>query len=211
MKPLAKISIQIMLLVLCALTALFSAEVKAQDRGTGAPVATRDNDFESRSNTLRNMTAEKPAEKKPPVIRKDPKVVLEEAREDYKFLQVNNKALKLTLDTNKVVDPAAVANFLTDIRKRAERLNENLALPELDKKTEHMKINPAVTAEEFTASVSTLSGLIRSFITNPCFREPALLVNEQTLKARLDLEDMIALTKQLQKDSEKLTKTPAQP
>jgi len=166
----SKLAIQMMWVVLFALTgACFSAGVNAQDRSAGPPVMTGDADFEARSNTLRNMTAEKPAEKTTPVVRKDPKVVLEEARDDYRFLQVNNKALKLTLDTNKVIDPADVANFLTDIRKRAERLNENLALPELDKKAEHMKITPAATPAEFTASVSTLSGLIRSFITNPCF------------------------------------------
>ncbi|HSS22386.1 MAG TPA: hypothetical protein VLL54_20105 [Pyrinomonadaceae bacterium] len=202
---------QMFLLALFTLAAPhFSAAVKAQDRNPGPEIVTRDTDFESRSNTLRNISEAKPGEKRVVDIRKDPKVVMDESREDYKYLQIDNKALKLTLETTPLVDPASVADFISDVRKRAERLSINLALPELDKKAERMKISPAASPEAFSASVSSLSGLIRSFVTNPCFREPALLVNEQTLKARADLEDMIAVTKQLQKDGEKLKK-PSQP
>jgi hypothetical protein len=212
MKSIAKISIQTFLLALFGIVnAHFSSHIMAQDRSPGPPVMTGDADFEARSNTLRNMTAEKPKENRAPAPRRDPKVVLDEAREDYKFLQVDNKGLKQTLATATVFDPASVSVWLTDIEKRAERLSVNLALPELDKKAERMKINPATDADEFKASVSSLSDLIRGFITNPCFREPALLVNEQTLKARVDLEDVIALTKQLQKDSQKFKKTDSQP
>jgi hypothetical protein len=211
MKSISKVARQMFLLALFALLAApFSAELRAQDRNPGPESATRDNDFESRSNTLRNMT-EKPVEKAKPVVKRDPQEVMQEARDAYRFLQVDNKALKQTLATATPFEPASVSEFLNDIRKRAEYLDADLSLPELDKKAEHIKISPATTAEEFKASVATLSDLIRSFVTNPCFREPALLVDEHTMKARLDLEDMLALTQQLQKDGEKFAKSPAKP
>lgn len=210
MSSISKIALQVLLIALVFISAgQFSIAVKAQDRSPGPPVITRDNDFESRSNTLRNMTGAKPAEREPEPKR-DPKVVMAEAREDYKFLQINNKALKQTLAAT-MFEPTSVAEWVTDIRKRAERLNQSLALPELDTAAVRMKISPASDADEFKASVSNLSELIRAFVANPCFREPALLVNEHTLKAKLDLEDLIALSKQVQKDGEKFTNAPAQP
>lgn len=211
MSSISIIALRICLISLVSISAAqFSVAVKAQDRSPGPPVVTRDNDFESRSNTLRNMTGTNPAERKEPEPKRDPKVVMEEARDDYKFLQINNKALKQTLAAT-TFEPTSVAEWVTDIRKRAERLNLSLALPELDKTAVRMKISPASNADEFKASVSNLSDLIRAFVTNPCFREPALLVNEHTLKAKTDLEDLIVLSKQVQKDGEKFTKAPAQP
>ncbi len=211
MSSICRIATKVALIGLfCVSVTCFSVAINAQDRNPGPATVSSDHDFEARSNTLRNLTAAKPGEHPEPEVRRDPKVVMEEARADYKFLQIDNKALKQTLAATTFA-PASVVEWVADVRKRAERLNQSLALPELDKKTERMKIHSAANAEEFKTSVSNLSDLIRTFITNPCFREPALLVNEQTLKAKVDLEDLIALSKQVQKDSEKFAKSTTQP
>lgn len=212
MNSITNVTLKMLLLVLFSLAiAHFTADIQAQDRSPGPEPVTRDTDFESRSNTLRNMTATKPAPEAKPIPRPDPEQVLREAREDYMFLQVDNKALKQALAATTPLEPKIVFDSVTDIRKRAERLNTNLALPEADKKAEHAKITSATNPEELRASVANLSTLIRSFVGNPCFREPALLVNEQTMKARVDLEDILALSKQLLKDSEKFAPASAKP
>jgi hypothetical protein len=176
----------------------------AQDRGDVPKIAADERDFETRSNILRGIAEHKakPNEARSPTTEQ----VMAEARADYMGMQIANKALKQQLAAGTPLDLQFVSNSVSDIRKRAEKLSTNLAFPEPEKDAKRLKIGPARSHEELRASLDSLTTLIRSFVTNPCFRASSLVNSADTRKARLDLEDIMALSKQLQKDNKKLQK-----
>ena len=92
------------------------------------------------------------------------------------------------------------------IRKRAERLNLNLALPESEKNGQASPTIIEVSAQQLKPSVLKLARLIFSFIDNPFFKEASVVDTQMTTKARRDLEDIIELSRQIKKNSEQLGK-----
>ena len=62
-----------------------------------------------------------------------------------------------------------------------------------------------VTAAIFVSfAVITILRLIFSFIDNPFFKEISVVDTQVTTKARRDLEEIIELSEQIKRDSEKL-------
>jgi hypothetical protein len=184
-----------------------AAPALAQDRGTAPPIMSGEQDFDTRARELRRIAEKRDADKAPAP---NPADLLVQARGDFMTLQMVNKNLKLAASGNDALDLTFVGKSASEIRVRAEDLNTILPLPKHDKAAEKLKPVASANPDELKASTLDLSKRIRDFIMNPCFREAALTDNEQTRKARLDLENIIELSKQLQKDSEKLKK-PAEP
>jgi hypothetical protein len=154
-------------------------------------------EFEAHSATLR-------------LISRDGKVglspqVLAQAREDFMAIQVVNKNLKQAASGKAALDLKFVSTSAADIKKHAQRLNTTLPLLEPAKGAERQKIIESTNPDELKSSALSLSKLIQSFVTNPCFKE-SMVDAELTKKAKLDLKDIIELSKQLQKDSVKLEK-----
>jgi hypothetical protein len=176
--------------------------VVAQDRGEESGIAGRERDFETRSRELRRISEKKPEAARPP----QPAELLAQARADFKTLQMVNKDLKQAAAGTDALDVNFVFRSALEVTQRAESLNTILPLPKHDKKAERVKPKPSATGDELKTSVLDLSNLLQGFISNPCFRESSLPENEQTRKAKLDLENIIELSKQLHKDSEKLAK-----
>jgi hypothetical protein len=180
--------------------------VLAQDRGE-SPIMNKEKDFDTMTRELRRISEKKDSNKTPAPTPAD---LLSQARGDFMTLQMVNKNLKLAASRTDALDLKFVWNSVSEIRVRAEDLNTILPLPKRDKAAEKLKPLASASPDELKVSVLDLSKRIRDFIMNPCFREPALADNEQSRKAKLDLENIIELSKQLQKDSEKLEK-PAEP
>jgi hypothetical protein len=175
----------------------------AQDRGE-ARVKQNDRDYETRSNVLRTVSESNPKPKTPPPP--TPAEVMAQARDDYMGLQIQNKSIKQALASTNPLDLQFISSAVAEVEKRAERLNVNLTLPQPKKDAQHISIIPAKTEAELRSTLTSLSTVIRSFIANPAFRGSALTEDEQTMKAKVDLLDIIALSKQLQKDADKLAK-----
>jgi len=176
------------------------AQERADDR-----VKSTDRDYETRSNVLRAVSESNPKAKTPPPP--TPAEVMAQARDDYMGLQIQNKSIKQALAATTPLDLEFLSSCVTEILTKAERLNMNLTLPEPKKDAQHVAVTQAKTEEELRTSLSSLSTTIRSFIANPAFRGSALGADDQTMKAKVDLLDIIALSKQLQKDTQKLEKT----
>lgn len=199
----------VMVFVLAFMLTIMNSVTYAQDRREEPGTIGDNRDFESHQNALR-MISERgtPArsEKKPKLTREQ---ALIQAREDFMVIQVTNKSLRDAASANAALDFKFVSDSVTEIRVRAERLNTSLALPKLPKDAEPPKVTVAESPEELKASILNLSKLIRDFASNPCFKAASPLSDTQlATKAKLDLESIIALSKQLQKDSEKLEAAP---
>jgi hypothetical protein len=174
----------------------------ATGRAEEPDTVTRERDFDARSRDLRRISERDP--KLPAPTKAEELLVL--ARSDFRSLQTVNKALKQATSETGTLAPAFVLTSATEVRKHAESLNAILPLPDRTKGVKRVKPERTMSVAELKAPVLALSNLIQGFIANPCFRKDSLTDTPETRKARLDLETIIDLSRQLQKDSEQLEK-----
>lgn len=124
--------------------------------------------------------------------------------EDFKHIQVVNNELTLATAQGTMLDFKFVAKSASEIKRRAQRLKLNLVLPELD---DAPRNHHRMEDKQLGASLSLLSGLIVRFVRNPIFQEVNVIDAQFSAKARRDLEEIIELSGQVKKSSEKLSKT----
>jgi hypothetical protein len=135
---------------------------------------------------------------------REPRLALAEIKEDFVRLQVVNNDLARAVSGGGELDLKLVAKSASEIRKRAERLKENLALPEA---TEDEKPPAAVTptnTEQLRAALARLDGIILRF-TNALHEKGVRSFDaKSSARLRLDLEAIIGLSGRVKKSSEKL-------
>lgn len=145
--------------------------------------------------------------RRPPERRRDPNLAWTQIREDYKQIQIVNNDLARSVSKGGTLDFEYVAKSMSEVRKRAARLKENLALPEPPKSVERSKAEARTEADPLKTSLSVLDKLIIEFVNNPIFDHAKTVDVQMATKASLDLEKIIELSDHLRKSSEKLKKT----
>lgn len=144
--------------------------------------------------------------------RKAEELRMAEIAEDYRDLQqVNNKMLGAVMRRAAVPDYKLIAGSLADIRRRAERLRENLALPAPEEtpggEAEGRQApKPAEDAAAMKAALLALDRSIMSFVRSPLFKNTDLLDAEAASKAGRDLADVIERCRLAGRDAERLGK-----
>lgn len=135
-----------------------------------------------------------------PPERRTPRPNLTKIREDYVQLQVTNNdlAARVASASEDSLDLKAVASAAAEIRKRAERLKENLALPDPEGE-ERRTPEP----EELKPTLAALDQLILRFVRNPVFTSPKLVDLRHSAEAARDLERIIGLSGRVRKLCEK--------
>jgi hypothetical protein len=185
--------------------AFIPAVVMAQSaRDTERAENERDLDLRSWNLKILQLQHERESKGRPPV-----KQALAQLQEDFSRLQIVNKSLLRAALSNNTLDLKFVSKSVREIRKRAERLNFNLALPEVEKPGAPSTMGTMATPtspQQLQPSVLKLGRLIFSFIDNPFFKEASVVDTQLTRKARRDLEDIIELSGQIRKTSEQLGK-----
>ncbi|MFL6335553.1 MAG: hypothetical protein ACJ754_19770 [Pyrinomonadaceae bacterium] len=130
---------------------------------------------------------------------------VEQINEDFTRLQVVNNALARASASGEELDPGLVAQALTEIRKRAGRLKENLLLPE--KVEERPKASDVFEPGQLKESLAALDRLVVSFVGNPGFQSVRVIDPQWGAAARRDLEGIIELSGQLKKSCEQSHRT----
>jgi hypothetical protein len=121
-------------------------------------------------------------------------------REDYRQLQlVNNELARAT--SAGAADPKGVEKAVSEIRKRAARLRENLTLPEPDPKQTQPR--PATAPERTDHLLIILDNLVMAFVTNPIFEQGKVADVKMSKKARADLEGIIEVSDRIKKGADK--------
>ena len=136
------------------------------------------------------------------------RLALAQIKEDYVRIQVVNKDLSKVASQPAALDLRLVAKSAAEIRKRAERLLENLALPELQEEAGRSKANAIEREEQLKASLLAFGQLVERFVRNPIFREVNVIDAQASARARRDLEAIIEISGRLKKESERLDKGP---
>ena len=136
--------------------------------------------------------------------RREPRLAFAQIREDFVRLQVVNNDLARSLSGGGQLDFKLVAKSASEIRKRAERLKENLALPGADGGDKPPAGVAPSDPEQLRAALSRLDGIILRFTSALHAKGVKRFDAESSGRMRLDLEAIIALSARVKKSSEKL-------
>ncbi len=143
--------------------------------------------------------------------RRPPTLPFAQIRADYVRIQEVNNALAQAVATGNTLDLKLVAQSTGEIKKRAERLKENLALPESEANDARAKAAMVGTEPaQLKSALTTLDGLILRCVRNPLFKSPGLVDLRQSPQVRRELEAIIELSGQVKKRSEQLHKAAQQ-
>ncbi|HEX8141403.1 MAG TPA: hypothetical protein VF553_02335 [Pyrinomonadaceae bacterium] len=160
--------------------------------------------LEQESQLLMMMT-ERLHNSAPPTIR-TPQLAFAQIREDYVRLQVVNNDLARVVAAAGTLDLKTVAHSAAEIKKRADRLKENLALPQPESNSTRPKVTVGAEPEQLKAALAALDALILKLVRNPLFRNPKLVDARNAPQVRLGLEEIVELSSQVKKRSEQLSK-----
>lgn len=181
------------------------AQGQRSGRGASSPQPTRET---SAMNDLEREMNERTLEEQlgAPASRRQQRLSYEQLSEDFKRIQLVNNDLVAAASRDAALDLKFVARSAGEIRKLAARLKENLMLPEPSKGSKRLQAEVEPEAVQLKASLLVLGKLVASFAHNPVFKEPNVVDAQMSAKARLDLEEIIALSEQVRKSSDKLNK-----
>ena len=149
---------------------------------------------------------------------RDPKLFIAQIKEDYERIQVlNNELRRAASNAAAALDYKRVSTASAEVRKRAARLRENLSFPEAEDdasaaEAKAQKPEVVFDAAQMKASLSTLDELIVSFVTNPVFQSsPSVVDAAQATKAGRALCDIIALSADIKRNADRLSKSQDKP
>ncbi|HEX8175780.1 MAG TPA: hypothetical protein VF543_11735 [Pyrinomonadaceae bacterium] len=143
--------------------------------------------------------------RRPPTQRRDATLAYTQIREDYKQIQIVNNELARAVESSPTLDLKNIEKSVSEIKKRALRLKENLMLPEAGKPQEQrQRPEIAATAKQMKSALVVLDNLIMEFVNNSIFNQSKTVDLQQATKARLALDEIIELSEQIKKCGEKL-------
>jgi hypothetical protein len=191
---------------LCFLTAMAGPAFAQRGDSRPTPVERRTDvlnrqgeeyDLEKSSRDLKGRP-EKPAD------RRRAQEVAEQIKHDFEGLQESHNQIVLLMADKEGINRKhdAVFRAVAEIKKYAERLKTNLALP----KPQQEKARVEVNNEQLEQSLMTLRKHIYDFVTNPLFESRGVLELEQARKASRDLDRIIELSESITKSGDKLKK-----
>jgi|GEM_PF-1227010 len=135
---------------------------------------------------------------------RDPQLVLKEIKEDFWRVQVVNNEIIRAINYRGAIDLRFIAKSASEIKGRAGRLKENLALPRSPNEAKRSTFQADTNPEQLRSSISQLSKLIVGFVNNPVFREANVVDATLSIKARQDLEEIAGLSDHIRKSTDQL-------
>jgi hypothetical protein len=137
---------------------------------------------------------------------RDPRLAFAQIREDFLRLQIVNNDLARAASGGGQLDLRLVAKSASEIKKRAERLKLNLALPEAEEGDKAPARVAPTDPEQLRAALSRLDELILRFASALHAKGVRRFDAQSSAKMRRDLEEIIALGGQVKKCGEMLEK-----
>ncbi len=131
----------------------------------------------------------------------DRNAALAQIRQDFWRIQLANDDLTGSLSKPGTIDSHLIAKTAAEIRTRAKRLKENLALPGPVKES---KFPSDAAAGDLRSSIASLSKLIDSFVNNPMLSQRHVVDANLSVTAGRDLEYIIILSGEIRKSAARL-------
>lgn len=148
-----------------------------------------------------------------PRTAKEEKLALAQIAEDFERIQIINNKMMSGAMSAATPDYASIADTTAEIKKRANRIRDNLRLPKADSEeaAKRPEYRQAVDAARIKTALLSLDGSIISFIKNPIFKEPGVVDVKHAARAGHDLANIIEFSQIISKDAEMLRKAAAKP
>ena len=145
---------------------------------------------------------------RPPAERRQ-SLPLRQIAEDFERMQSVNNRMMAAVIGSASPDYGLVSDATAEIRKRAERLRSSLSLPEPEGKDEGKaaEYKSAEDAAQMKAALLRLDRALISFVRSPVFKNTDVVDAGDGAKARRDLEEVIELSRLINKDAERLSKS----
>lgn len=136
--------------------------------------------------------------------RREPRLAFAQIREDFMRLQVVNNDLARAVSGGSQLDFKLVAKSASEIKRRAERLKENLALPEAEEGAKPPASPAPTDPGQLRTALSRLDGIVLRFTNALHAKGLGRFDAQSSARLRLDLEAIIGLSERVKKGSEKL-------
>lgn len=135
---------------------------------------------------------------------RDPRLAFAQIREDFVRLQIVNNDLAKAVAGAGQLDLKLVAKSASEIRKRAERLKDNLALPEAEAGEKSHAPQTPTDPVQLRAALLQLDKTILSFASELHAKGVRRFDAKSSTTLRRELEEIVALSGRVKKCSEKL-------
>jgi hypothetical protein len=178
-------------------------EVQAQRAGSNAPSMRDQARAIQRAEIDRLLISSLPARTDSKSNRAE---VLKQIRTDFKELQELNNKMMATAWARDSLDYSFLADMISRIREKANRLKTNLNLPTPADSEKAASFRTISGSSEFRNALLGLDETIMRFVNNPLFQKVNTLEIDLAMKARHDLESIILLTSDLKKTASRLNK-----
>lgn len=167
------------------------------------PERARQQDMSKREWQLRNPG---PPPEAPP-DRRQLKALMAQTEEDFnRILTLHNKIGRIA-STDHVLDYNFVLEATAEIKKRARRLQNTLALRYSEEAKENPEKLEEISEPQIKDMLIKLCKEIRSFVTNPVIENPGTVHPEHLSTARRDLADVIRLSAEISNYADRLHRT----
>ena len=127
-------------------------------------------------------------------FKKEQVSLFDQVRDDFTHIQLIDNHMMQKVFVQNILDEKFIASSVSEIRKRATRLRENLDLPRVNHSNKRDKTEPAVQTDLTRTRLNSLDQSITSFVGNPLFKEPKVIDSKLAEQAGLDLDRIIRLS-----------------
>ena len=130
--------------------------------------------------------------------------VIAQVTQDFERIQTARNEIVRTIGNG--LDYKFVSEVTGEIKKRASRLEENLALPKPEEDEKRVVNQEELNEDQMRLALLMLCKRIESFVKNPLFETPGVIDVRHSTKASSDLESILKLSATLRKNAERLKK-----
>lgn len=134
------------------------------------------------------------------------KAVIAQVNQDFERIQVGRNVLVRATSAGNALDYKIISEVTGEIKKRASRLEGNLALPETEGDEKSQKNGDELNEVQIREALLTLCNRIESFVKSPLFETPGVIDVQHSTKASGDLKSILDLSGSIRKSAERLNK-----
>lgn len=130
--------------------------------------------------------------------------VIAQVKQDFERIQIARNEIVRTIGNG--LDYKFVSEVTGEIKKRASRLEGNLALPEPEEDEKRVVNQGELNEAQIKVALLMLCDRIESFVKSPLFETPGVIDVQHSTKASSDLESILKLSGSVRKSAERLKK-----
>jgi hypothetical protein len=130
--------------------------------------------------------------------------IIAQVKQDFERIQVARNGIVRAAASGNNLDYKFISEVAGEIKKRASRLEDNLALPEPEGDKKSRKTGIDFDEMEMKTALMMLCDRIESFVKSPIFETPGVLDVQHSTKASSDLESILKLSASVRKSAERL-------